>query len=68
MKGIYGQENKPLVEYSYDMLLHRKLCSLCNKTLRGIALRRQGRCRLCDPPQAENSASGILLYEEIINP
>ena len=42
--------------------LYRKLRSLCNKTLRGIALPRKELRRYSDTPQAENPASGILFH------
>ncbi|MBS6705648.1 MAG: hypothetical protein KH281_04320 [Lachnospiraceae bacterium] len=33
----------------------------------GIALRRSGRCRLCDPPQAENPAKQDSLNKKTRN-
>lgn len=41
-------------------MLYKKVRSIKHKTLRGIALRRQGICRFRDPPKAKNLASEIL--------
>ena len=46
-----------------DIFLFRRKVRLWNKNaLRGIALRRKGRCRLRGPPQAESFASETLFY------
>ena len=44
-------------KFRWNPLLHKK-------ALPGrIALRRKGRCRRSDPPQAENPAGRILVYK-----
>ena len=60
MRGKRAKALRPTLQFRWNPLLHKK-------ALPGrIALRWKGRCRWSDPPQAENPASRILFYVNIL--